>query len=429
MENRKLKIKVTKDLVKSVCFMAVLVLLLFAALVHRPKEFSAAENRYLAQMPAFSVKALLDGSFMKDYETYITDQYPGRDSFIALKTAAELARGRQDGNGVYFGEHSFLLGEYAPEMFEGEAFEERVSYLTEFAGLYAEKFGPEHLQMILVPDAAAILTDLMPANANVADELAIIDWMTEQIDTAAGADVAVNAGDILTEHRNESIYYRTDHHWTTFGAWYAYDLWKTRTEGASWIEEKEAAADRDTEIKPAIDSSAIARALGYDAQMATPAFSGTFDSKVGLRGRTDKIYAWHDPVIDQATMTWDGKETLYDSIYFEEALAGKDKYAYFFGGNHGITDIDCSRGHGEVSGADAAGEAYQGKTLLVIKDSYAHSFVPFVLRDYERVIMLDLRYFNKSLSKYIEENEVTDLLVLYSLADFAEDANLKKIVH
>ena len=114
-------------------------------------------------------------------------------------------------------------------------------------------------------------------------------------------------------------------------------------------------------------------------------------------------------------MRWDESDKKeYRGIYDREALSGKDKYSVFMGGNHGITDIRVNE--------------EKGKTLLIIKDSFAHSIVPFFIEDYNRIVMVDLRHFNKSLKEYIDENEVSDILVLYSIADFIEDNNIAKLL-
>ena len=114
-------------------------------------------------------------------------------------------------------------------------------------------------------------------------------------------------------------------------------------------------------------------------------------------------------------MMWDNNEDkTFEGIYRMDALKGKDKYTVFFGGNHSVTDIKTG--------------GKTGKTLLIIKDSFAHSLAPFLIKNYDRIIMLDLRYFNRSLKKYLEENKITDLLVLYSTPDFAEDTNIGRLL-
>ena len=158
---------------------------------------------------------------------------------------------------------------------------------------------------------------------------------------------------------------------------------------------------------------------GLQAEDVSNDFLGTYDSKVntGLTGGVipDNITIYSSPEIDKAKMMWDNdNDKTFNSIYNMDALKGKDKYTVFFGGNHSITDIKTKN--------------KTGKTLLIIKDSFAHSLAPFLIKDYDRIIMLDLRYFNKSLKKYLSENKITDLLVLYSTPDFAEDANIGRLL-
>lgn len=114
------------------------------------------------------------------------------------------------------------------------------------------------------------------------------------------------------------------------------------------------------------------------------------------------------------TLTYDRSDDVRDSLYDYAKLEGKDKYAVYLGGNYGEVDIRTN--------------LTNGKTLLVIKDSFAHSFVPLAVNHYERVLMVDLRYFNMPIEAYVEENGVTDVLVLYNLANLATDKNLGKIV-
>ena len=341
---------------KIAVFGGTLAALFFGAVLHKPTEFSQSENRYLEQRPKFTTAKLFDGSFMKDYETFITDQFPERSFFMGVKTAVERLRGRTDDNGVYFGKDGYLFGKYDASLFESETARNNEKTIAEFVKAYADKFGKGN---------------------------------------EAGDEYVTDLGDNLKKHANEYIYYRTDHHWTSLGAYYGYE--------------------------------AVASGLGLKAQpldklkadTVTKDFLGTYDSKVntGVIGGVipDDITLYSSKEIDKAKMVWDNDEgKSYDSIYVLSALKGKDKYTVFFGGNHSVTDIKTDNN--------------TGKTLLLIKDSFAHSLAPFLIKDYDRIIMLDLRYFNKSLKKYIDENKITDLLVLYSTPDFAEDANIGRLL-
>lgn len=381
----------TYENAKIAVFGTTLAALFLGAVLHKPTEFSETENRYLGQMPKLTTVKLLDGSFMKDYETFITDQFPKRSFFMGVKTAAERLRGRADDNGVYFGKEGYLFGKYDGAMFESETAKNNISAVAEFVKLYRDKFGKEHFKIALAPSSSEILKDKLPAYAPVYNQTGFIDKIKKE----AGEDYVIDLGENLKKHADEYIYFRTDHHWTTLGAYYGYEA---------------IAAGLGLEVQPLEK---------LKAETVSDDFLGTYDSKVntGITGGVDadSITIYSSVEIDKSNMMWDNdNDKTFDSIYNMDALKGKDKYTVFFGGNHSVTDIKTPNN--------------TGKTLLIIKDSFAHSLAPFLIKDYDRIVMLDLRYFNKSLKKYLNENETTDLLVLYSTPDFAEDANIGRLL-
>ena len=105
--------------------------------------------------------------------------------------------------------------------------------------------------------------------------------------------------------------------------------------------------------------------------------------------------------------------TVTDSLYDRSKLAEKDQYAVFFGGNWAKVTID--------TGVE------NGRRLLLVKDSFANAFVPFLTEDYETITMLDLRFFAESVPELMAEEGITDVLVLYELSNFAADRNLFKL--
>ena len=98
-----------------------------------------------------------------------------------------------------------------------------------------------------------------------------------------------------------------------------------------------------------------------------------------------------------------------DSLYDLSKLEGKDKYSVYMGGNNALVEIKTNN--------------MNGRRLLVIKDSYAHSFVPFAVNHYEETYMIDFRYFNVGVEQFVEENKITDILVLYNTMNFVQDKN------
>lgn len=375
---------------KILLFSLALGVLFLTSVLHKPEKFSEAENRYLAEMPSFGMKNLMNGSFMKDYETYIVDQFPNRGFFTGIKTLSERARGRQDDSEVYFGKEGYLFGKYDTALFEGEISKRNVGSLVKF-GKENISLGKEHFQIIMVPSSSQILEDKLPFLAPIYDQ----DILTDSIKNQIGEDFVLDTSRILKEKKDEYIYYRTDHHWTTLGAYYVYAEYMKKT----GREPKKLEAFLREEIKED--------------------FLGTYDSKVNTKISggviPDRMVLYSTVNEAASTMILDGKEeTAKKGIFERKHLETKDKYSVFMGGNHGITDIRT--------------DVQNDRSLLVLKDSFAHSLVPFLMEDYSRIVMVDLRHFNKSLKKFRSENTFTDVLVLYSTADFVTDNNIIKLL-
>lgn len=364
--------------------------LFFSSVFHKPEKFSEVENRFLAEMPAMNTRGLLNGSFMKDYETYIVDQFPNRSFFTGVKTLSERARGKQDDNEVYFGKEGYLFGKYDTKLFESEMAKRNVAGLIQFAK-EKKRLGKEHFQVVMVPSSSEILVEKLPNFAPIYNQTLFIENLRKEI----GAEFVLDTVETLKRHKEDYIYYRTDHHWTTLGAYYVYESLARRMKLTS---------------KTLSD---------FAKEEVEDAFFGTYDSKVNTKISggvlSDKITLYHTSNFENVKMILDGKEEeIHKGIYMREHLKTKDKYSVFMGGNHSITDIETN--------------VKNDKSLLILKDSFAHSLVPFLLEDYNRIVMIDLRHFNKSLKTYIKENRFTDILVLYSTADFVVDNNIVKLL-
>lgn len=103
------------------------------------------------------------------------------------------------------------------------------------------------------------------------------------------------------------------------------------------------------------------------------------------------------------------------SLYDYTALDTKDKYAVYFGGNEPFLKIKT--------------EVENERKILVIKDSYANCFIPFMMGEFQEIDVLDLRYTNQRLSEIIAEGGYTDILILYNASGFAEDMSISKLTN
>lgn len=355
---------------------------LMALTLAAPKRsFSEKENRVLAERPELTIEKLLQGTFMTEYEAYLTDQFFLRDEWIWLKTWTELLLGKREINGVYIGSDGYLIEHHAASEIDADMLERSQTYLIRFAERYAGLLGAEHLKVMLVPTASELLTEKLPAFAEGFDQDGMIESIYERLPEGTALDVR----GILREHADEYIYYKTDHHWTTLGAFFAYQAYCA----AMGLPVPELAA--------------------AEQRVVSEEFLGTVYSKLNVAFGADTMYQFVLPdTPTQVQMTVD-KEKTWDTLYNEAYLGQKDKYSYYLDGNHGLTEI--------TSDGDGKGR------LLIIKDSYSHCFAPMLLGNYEAVYLVDFRYFHMPISQFIAENQVTDVLVLYNAVTFATDTH------
>lgn len=335
------------------------------------RYYSEREKRTLTQKPKFTVADFISGEFSDELEKYLTDQVPLRDGWVTMKTYMELAIGKRESGGVYI-----CKGKYLIDKFTSYSKKQLAANAAALADLQ-EKLAAEGISMntILVPMAAQVLTDKLPAYAPVADYTAILQVLTD-----AGVDTT-DVLSALAAHSSENIYYRTDHHWTSLGAYYAYCAWRS--------------------IEPNADE--------WTQEILCDNFHGTTWNKVPLPSvPAEEITAWYQHPTRHVSYNNGQYET--ESIYERKYLSGSDQYAVFLNSNQAQTVIE--------------GSGKSGK-LLLIKDSYGNTFSQFPVEDYAEVHVIDLRFFNGDVVEYAKENGITDTLVLYGTQNFAKDTNIK----
>ena len=363
-------------------------LLLFGlglATLLRPKsDFSEKENRSLAQLPQATSESVLSGSFEEKYEEYLTDQFILRDQWVGLRTLAEQLSLKREVHDVYLAEDDYLIEKHTG-VFETETARMNLQFLSEFAARMTAQMGDEHVTVMLVPNAVDILREKLPPFAYPYDEEEYISR------AAAGIPAAVwfDAAGVLRQHASEDIYYRTDHHWTSTGAYYVFRDWMN-SRGYGQISDDE-----------------------YTVETVSDGFEGTVASKLGKSVKKDSIQVYRSTLDTRYVLTYNQTDDVRSSMFLPGALETKDKYSYFFGGNYGLIE--------------AQTKADTDRRLLVIKDSYAHCFAPLLLDWFDEVDFVDLRYFNQSLSGFMEEKEYTDILFLQNAAGFAEDTSLNRL--
>ena len=311
---------------------------------------------------------------MADFETYVNDQFPLRDRWVSLKSRTERLIGKRENNGVFFGaQDTLLVKQEEPDMAD---LEKKLGYLDAMV----EKAGVP-VYFSLIPSSAAIWADRLPENAPTADQKAIIDGLSGGT-TARYYDTYA----ALAAHSGEDIYYRTDHHWTTLGAYYGY-----------------AALMEAMGLEPTPLSH-------YTPTVVSDQFYGTTYSSSGVRWVAPDAITAYVPGDGVEVTSWFTGQPEEGRLYAPEYLEQKDKYSYFLGGNQPLCVIE--------------GQKEDGPRLLIVRDSYTDSMAPFLLANCSEIHLFDLRYNRAPLSSYIQENGIDAAVVLYSLSNFTSDANL-----
>lgn len=397
--------KMTPDKLMIALFSAFLLAVPIVTAVTPKLERSENENRTLAKAPtlvdnrkwekAENLKDYAEAvkwkyitnregkAFKDDFETYFCDHLVGRETWVKVCNRIQMFAGKQEINEVY------TVGDQMIQSFRSYD-EKDVDNAIGAINLFAERHPDITSYIMIAPTAQEIYSSKLPSYAGLLSQKAFIDDVYKSVEGVGTIDCL----SMLAGHSDEYIYYRTDHHWTSLGAFYAY--------------------------------SAAAKALGYSAlgygsfniETASSEFRGTLFSKTLDDSITpDEMTYFHPSSGEQKiTMTCNSGSEIsrYDSLYVREFLDQKDKYSSFTGSNVPIVDIK--------TGVE------NGKSLLVIKDSYAHSLVPFLANHYSRITMVDMRYINSDLNMFVDLDSYDQALFMYNAITFAQDAqNINKL--
>ncbi len=363
-------------------FAALILLLsvLFWAIPDR--TFSETENKDLTQAPQFTAERLMDGRFTADIADYMADQFPFRDFFIRVKAAAEMALGKMGNNGVILGEGGTLIPR--SESVNTDSLTKNLSAIDALAEWCENRNIPT--TVAIAGRSADVLHHTLPDFYGSAYSDALWEALAKEAD-ALDCEI-LPLRDPLHERAKagEYVYYRTDHHWTTLGAYY----------GA-----KEILAEMGEEIAP-VES--------YTREVVSDAFFGTTWSTAGMSWiAPDTMEYFRFAGDTDFTTTILDNGTSFAGFYDRSYLSKKDKYSSFIGGNNALVTV--------TKNGDA-----DRPTLLLVKDSFAHSAVPFLAQHYDLVIV-DIRYYKKSTAALIDEYGADRVLVLYNIDSLTSSAD------
>lgn len=355
--------------------------LAIANLVWPKRDMIELENRKAAQFPAFSVEALLDGRWQSGFARWMQDQFLLRDAWINTQRAAdEIVFQKAEEDGILLGKDQWMFTKlFTIDDATRQQTAKNVQAVAEFAARY-----PGKVTFLLAPSASVIYPEALPAGAPMADENALLDDIFAQVGESAAV---IDLREPFTARRDEYLYFKTDHHWTTNGAYRAYEQF-CALKGLTPF-------DRDAHEAVTVED-----------------FQGTHYAATRLWDVENDTITYY-PLPNQMTIYNITGEAQYEPMTTENLIntdkfATRDKYAAFLDGNNGYSVIE---GDGEGS-------------ILVVKDSYANSFIPYLTANYEKIGVVDFRNFKYGLDSTIEREGYDEVLILYNFQTFIADTDL-----
>lgn len=368
--------KETEQKILCILFCGFLAGMLLLYLVLPKASFSELEKRYLAEPVEINWQTLSTGKLAESVDTYMADHIPGRNFFVGLNAYYDLLTFRQASKDILLAGDDRLVE--APAEPRAGIPEKNMGVLNSFA----EKNNVV-LDMMIVPSAGWAAQEAGEKLPVFYRDEAIIDGIY------AGAGEKIRTHDVLSVFRGEedpaALYYKTDHHWTSLGAYRAYEAYM---------------ASRNREV-PAIDTYRVETVPGF--------YGSTYSRSALWLTPGESLELWHSG--SSITVTHEESTQPHAGVFFPERLEQSDKYTVYLDGNHSSVRLE------------NPGKAGSGK-LLVIRDSFSNCLGGFLADSYETVVLVDLRYHRQPVSELLAQEEFEDILVCYSIGNFLTDTNL-----
>lgn len=339
--------------------------------------FSSYENRSLAMKPKFYYSDFKSGRFFKNYERYINDQFLLRNTWINIKSASEFILGKKENNNIIYGNNDYLFDKF--EKIDEDNLYKNINIIKSFISSSKANFN-----IMIIPESFSIYKEYLPLGIGLIDEEQYINSINSEFDKLVNT-TSINLINTFIDNKDGYIYYKTDHHWTSLGAYLAY---------------KEFSKTND--IYP-IDKNEL-------RENRVDGFLGTYFSKSKNFNVKEDYILYYDNTNIEVNIDGKAVEGLNDNSKWSSS----DKYSSFLRGNNGLTIIN--------------NKSIQDKSkILVIKDSYANSFIQFLINNYNEVYVVDLRSFAGSFNEFYLENNFDNVLIMYSFKNLVNDINISKI--
>lgn len=342
---------------------------------------SDTENRSLQKFPEWNIASIENGEYQKSIEAYLSDQFPLRFQWVRMHSNLEYDLGKKEMNGIYIGKDDELFQKSVIP--DTDMLNQKRSTINSFV----KKYENLNYSMLLVPNKATIYQDKLPVNIESQDQMKIIKEFATGLESSIKF---VDGYESLKKNKKERLYYRSDHHWTQAGAYTVFMEWKTSV-----------LPDEST--------------YRYDRYAVNTSFFGTLANASGYyRGKGDTIeisISKSDPLYYVRFLQ---TKTISTSLFDKAKNEGNHPYDVFLSGNHPSIEIDTT--------------VENQKHLLLIKDSYANSFVSYLLPYYHTITVIDPRYYFEDFYQLLQDHEITDVLFLYNANTFFSDNSLQNML-
>ncbi|MBR5615522.1 MAG: hypothetical protein IKW66_01760 [Clostridia bacterium] len=354
-------------------------------------DFSPEENRSLATAPAFSIEALLDGSLTAGIADFCADQFPLRTLFVSAKARIELLLGKQENNSVLLGSDGYLIARQEYTEAQKQILSQNITAASRFGE--ALELSGIPFTFAVVPRSVDVNTAKLPAAYDAANAAVAWDWLEQTEAEFYDLTDVLQAAAV----RGEAVWYKTDHHWTTSGAYHAY--------------------------------VALAQILGYtpypleafSAEVVCDDFYGTTHASSGMRWVAgDHItllrYEGDNSFVTEIIESGKTVRTLA-GLYDLSALDTHDEYNVFLGGTNTFIRVT------DPTREDAP-------TLVLLKDSFSQSLAPLLARHFD-LLLVDPRTYDirssGSLLSLIEQENADHVLLLYGIDTLCDSYSLKNL--
>ncbi len=360
--------------------LSIIIVFLTVLFIFKNKQtFSENENRYLQLLPKFKINSLIKGTYIEQIDEFLADQFPFRDKFMNIKTKFDKLLGKKDINNVYFGKNDYLIEKYNNPI--------NSSRIIETLNNFYKEINYVNLNLMLVPTSISINNNNLPKNVDYKNQMKQLNYIYDNISFNT-----INVYDILKEQNQYyQMYYRLDHHWTSYGAYYAY-LEYSKANNINYLSIND-----------------------FKIEEVTKEFNGTLYSKSNdYSKKPDSIHLFipkeHNYEVEYV-YSKRKTDTLYELSYLDK----KDKYSLFLDNNHPLI-ITTNK------------DIKTNSEIIVIKDSYANSFIPFLVNHFKKVHIIDPRFYQEKISEYIKNNKnIKDALILYNMNTIDQDVGILTI--